>query len=85
MQIKINPPKKGLEMQITVRSIKPCDDNNLPKMRAVVDFYDDEAEFHNSAEVEVFVDKRDATLSELKEEAILIAIDFLKSAIAVRS
>jgi hypothetical protein len=72
-------------MEITVKSIKPCDNHNLPKMEAVVNFYDEKAEFHNFATVEVFIDKRDANLSELKEDAIQTAIDFLKAAIESRA
>ena len=72
-------------MQISVRSIKPCDyheNPDFPKMEVVIDIYDDAAEFHNSAEVIVFIDKQDAHISELKGKAILTAIDFLKTAIS---
>jgi hypothetical protein len=73
-------------MQVTVKSIKPCDyDVPFPKMEAVVSFYDETAECHNLATVDVFIDKRDATLSELKEDAIQTAIDFLKAALESRT
>ena len=70
-------------MQISVESIKPCDYHDhpdFPKLEANVSFYDDQAKFHNSARVTVFIEKRDALLSELKEDSIRAAIDFLKIA-----
>jgi hypothetical protein len=70
-------------MQITLRSINPYDGLDAPKMIAVVNFYDETAQFHNSATVEVFLDKRDASLSELKVDAIQKAINFLKLAVSV--
>jgi hypothetical protein len=72
-------------MRITVRSIKPCDDHDFPKMEAVIDIWEGKEEYNNSAVIEVFINKRDAPLSELKDEAIQTAIDFLKSAISSRS
>ena len=70
-------------MQITVKSIKPCDycEESFPKMEVEVMFYDESAEYHNSASIHVFIEKRDALLSDLKEEAIQTAIDFLKAAL----
>jgi len=75
-------------MQIIVHSIKPCDHPDIPKftkMEAVVNFYDDQSEYHNSATVEIFIEKRDILLSELKKDAIQAAIDFLKLAISSHS
>ncbi|MDD2541708.1 MAG: hypothetical protein PHH28_11785 [Desulfuromonadaceae bacterium] len=72
-------------MQITVKTIKPCDyDTPFPKMEAEVMFYDETAEYHNSASIHVFIDKRDALLSDLKEESIQTAIGFLKAALESR-
>jgi len=65
-------------MVITVESIDPCEHTNLPKMQAVVNFYDETAEFHPSAKVRVFIEKRDVPMSVLKQEAIQNAKDFLK-------
>ena len=69
-------------MEITVKSILPCDHCDLPKMGAIVHFFNEQGEYHDSASVEVFIDRRDATLSELKAEAIRAAVDFLKAAVA---
>lgn len=72
-------------MQISVTAIKPCDydsDPNFPKMEALISIYDEEAKFHNSADITVFIDKRDANLSELKKDGIKTAIDFLKHALS---
>ncbi|HBG05457.1 MAG: hypothetical protein A2075_18210 [Geobacteraceae bacterium GWC2_58_44] len=69
-------------MEITVKSILPCDHCDLPKMGAIVHFFDDHGEYHNSATAEVFIDRRDAPLSELKAEAIRAAVAFLKDATA---
>lgn len=65
-------------MEIKVKSIDPYDQLDHPKMRAVVSFYDETAEFHNSAEVKVFIEKRDVPMSVLKQESIRNAKDFLK-------
>ena len=75
-------------MQISVTSIKPCDHHfnpDFPKMEAVINFYDDKTEYHDSAEINVFIDKRDYTISELKKEAIQKAYDFLKIALSSQS
>lgn len=69
-------------MKITVKSIKPCDNHDLTKMEAVVEFYDENVEYYNFAIVNVFIEKRDALLSELKNDAIRNARDFLKLAIS---
>lgn len=72
-------------MKITVKSIKPCDNHDLTKMEAVVEFYDENVEYYNFAIVNVFIEKRDALLSELKDDAIQKAIDFLKRALSSHS
>lgn len=72
-------------MQITVESIRLSDDEKFPKIKVRVVLYDETSEFHNSAEVEVFIDNQNATLSEIKDKAIQSAIGFLKSAISSRS
>ena len=69
-------------MQVTVKKICPYDDCNGSKMLAVVGFYDEEAEFHNSAKVEIFIEKHDAHLSDLKKEAVQTALDFLRQALS---
>jgi hypothetical protein len=69
-------------MEITVKSILPCDHCDIPVMGAIVHFFEDQGEYHNSATVEVFIDRRDLTLSELKAEAIRAAVAFLKDATA---
>jgi hypothetical protein len=72
-------------MQITVGKIIPRDGApNTPKILAEVYFYEDEEEahYHRSAVVTVYLDKReDISFSQLKEEAIEAAIEFLKLAI----
>jgi hypothetical protein len=60
---------KELQMQISVKSIQPCDHCDHPKMSAEVVFYDDLSDFPCHATVEVFIDRRDLTLSELKAVA----------------
>jgi hypothetical protein len=72
-------------MKITVKSIRPCDNHDLPKMEATVELYDENVEYYNSAIVNVFIEKRDALLSELKKDAIQKAIDFLKLAVSSHS
>lgn len=73
-------------MKITVNKIETDDFRNSPMMNVSVGIYDEGGgEFHNSATVNVFIIKRDASLSELKADAIRTAIDFLKFAIASHS
>src|SRR6185369_12811764 len=67
-------------MEITVRSILPCDHTDLPKIGAIVHFADDRGDYQNSATVEVFIDKQDLTLSGLKSEAVRAAVAFLNNA-----
>jgi len=72
-------------MQISVTGIKPCDYDHNPdfsKMEVQISIYDEKAEFHNSANITVFIDKRDANLSELKKDGIKTAIDFLQQALS---
>ncbi len=72
-------------MEITVRTIRPCDyshNPDFPMMEAVVVFYDEKAEYHQSAEVLLFIEKKDYPLSQLKEVAIQKARDFLKLALS---
>ena len=70
-------------MEIRLHSINPYDGPDMPpKMIAEVGFYDEKAEYHNSATVTVFLDKRDASISELRAEAIQKAIDFVKLVIS---
>ena len=73
-------------MEITVKSIDPdgsalFQEKGQVKMRAVVHFDDGADEYSTTAWVEVWLDKRDAPLSELKNEAIALAKAFLSSAI----
>ena len=75
-------------MQITVRSIDPCDyhdDPEFPKVKAVVDFHDDKPEYNNLATVNVFLDKREIHLSELMNDAVQEAVAFLSLAISSHS
>ncbi len=76
-------------MEITVSKIIPYDGGEyFPKIVAEVIFYEDEkeAQYHRSASVTVYVDKReDIPYSQLKSEAIQAAKDFLKLALSGRS
>ena len=73
-------------MQITVKSIEPeLENSKFPKMYANVSIYDEKSEFHNSAEVHVFINKRDVPISELAKDATLEAIAFLKIALSSHS
>lgn len=73
-------------MQITLTSISPqLEDSEFPKMYANIQIYDEKSEFHNSAEIHVFIDKKDIPISELSKIAVQEAIDFLKIAISSHS
>ena len=76
-------------MIIAVERILPSDFPVLfPKILADVAFYEisEEVKDLRSATVRVYLDKReDISYSQLKEEAIEAAIDFIKLAISSRS
>jgi hypothetical protein len=65
-------------MKITVPKIRTNEEEDFPFIEALVYFWDDEASPHFGAEVTVFLDKADITISELKNQAIRKALDFLR-------
>ena len=70
-------------MEITVRSISTLDgksNTGCEKLPVVIDLDDEAEDYSITAEVHVWVEKRDAPLSELKREAISRALDFFAAA-----
>jgi hypothetical protein len=72
-------------MKITVESIGGMDIANNDKMDAHVLFFEEIEGYGFSAKVTVWLPKSDDPLSDLKKEAVLAAIDFLKKAQAAHS
>ena len=67
-------------MEVKVEYIGSLDDDRNDKIDAKVSFYKQIEEYGFSADVVVWVPKRDARISEIKNDVIQAAIDFLKQA-----
>ena len=72
-------------MEITVNSIGLQENPEIDKMDVQVSFYKQIETYGFSAEVTVWIPKRDAPILELRKEAIQAALDFLKEAQAAHS
>ena len=70
-------------MEITVRSISTLDGKSnagCDKLPVILDIDDEAEDYSITAEVHLWVEKRDAPLSELKREAIERALAFFAAA-----
>jgi len=72
-------------MKTTVKDVLFRDEQDGPVMNATVVFYEDDAYYHRSAEVKVYVEKTVTDVQELKARAIEKALDFLTAAQSAHS
>jgi len=72
-------------MEICIDKIDPFEKSDMPMMVVNVHFLDEVSEYHQSAMVTVFLEKKDYSLSELRDAAIRKAHTFLHSALNDRS